>query len=611
MKTFARLSRLFLILSGTVPLASAAPVHVWEKVDIALRAERPFANPYTDARVWVELKGPDFAKRCYGFWDGGDRFRVRVLAIAPGTWSWRSGSEPADPGLSGQSGSFEAIDWTEAEKQANPNRRGMVRATPNGHAFEYADGTPFFLVGDTWWATPTFRFPWRDDDAPREIGPDAGLKDYLRLRRDQEFNCIAMIAALPNWANDGHSHRLNMSDGTVLRSAWGQAGTKSAKDMHNEAGERAFFFPGKAPGFEDVIPDFERLNPAYFQALDKKMDYLNAQGFVPFIEVARRDIGQVWRKLYPWPESYVRYAQYVFDRYQAHIAMFSPIHFDSPAQSIPAADWNEAACQMRLQFGPPPFGTPVGNNANPSSLRNWGHVDEAPWLTFHQIGNSPRTHDSYAYLTEIFRARPPVPGVNGEPYYDGMENAEPGSETAALYCRSAMYGSVLSGGLGGHIYGAGGWKGGLWSGEVEAASEYPIWDVIQWPSADQMRHLKAFVLSEGRRYQELEPADDLLSPHRSGKPKGFTGWAYAARTAARELFLLFFEQDCPLAKLSGAKPNAAYHARWFDPRTGRWLAADPPTARADDQGTLPLPPFPDRRAKSSADWALKLTLEKD
>ncbi len=36
----------------------------------------------------------------------------------------------------------------------------MPRPTPNGHALQYADGTPCFLLGDTWWATPTFRFPW-------------------------------------------------------------------------------------------------------------------------------------------------------------------------------------------------------------------------------------------------------------------------------------------------------------------------------------------------------------------------------------------------------------------------------------------------------------------
>ena len=135
----------------------------------------------------------------------------------------------------------------------------------------------------------------------------------------------------------------------------------------------------------------------------------------------------------------------------------------------------------------------------------------------------------YAYLTEIFQAQPSVPGINGEPYYDGMEDAEPGADKAARYCRSAMYGSVLSGGLGGHIYGAGGWKGGLWSGEVEAASEYPIWEVIRWPSADQMRHLKTFLLSEGRRYQELVPSGERVSPSQSAPPSHST----AGRTAPR------------------------------------------------------------------------------
>lgn len=592
-----------LLLATTTALA--APTHVWEKVEISLQASNRYSNPYTDAQVWVDLKGPGFARRCYGFWDGGDRFRVRVLANAPGRWTWSSGSQPSDAGLAGHRGAFEAMPWTAAEMETNSCRRGNLRATANGHAFEHADGTPCFLVGDTWWATPTFRFPWRDDNTPRPLGPDAGFKDFVRLRRQQEFNCIALIAALPNWANDGHPATLKLADGTVLRSAWREAGTERAKDMTNEFGQRAFFFPGKVPGFESVFPDVDRLNASYFQTLDRKIDYLNAQGFIPFIEVARRDVGQAWKRFYPWPQSYVRFVQYVWSRYQAHIALFSPIHFDTPAQSLPPDDWNLAAKQVLEQFGPPPFGTLVGNNANPSSLRNWGHVDRAPWLGFHQIGNR-RTHDCYAYLTEIFRTNPPLPAINGEPYYDGMEDAEPGTERAALYCRSAMYGSVLSGGLGGHIYGAGGWQGGLWSGEVEAASKYPIWKVVAWPSADQMRHLKRFVLSAGRRYQELEPATDMISPNRSGKPDGLTGWAYAARTPERDLFLLYFEQDCRPATLTGARPNGRYRAQWFDPRAGPWRDAAPDTIQADAAGKLILPPFPGSPGLSDTDWALKL-----
>ena len=581
--------------------------HVWEKVEITLMSQRQYENPYADVEVWVDLKGPNFDKRCYGFWDGGSTFRVRVLATAPGQWTWESGASVEDPGLQGVRGTFTAVAWTEAELEESVCRRGMIRPTSNGHALEHADGTRFFLLGDTWWATPTFRFRWYEDDAPRPLGPDGGFKDYVRYRRNQQYNCIAMIAAFPNWANDGKPAHWNTQDGMVLRSAWPQAGTKSAKEMTDEAGRRAFAFPGVVPGYEEYFPDLTRINPEYFHSLDKKVDYLNSHGMIPFIEVARRDIGQGWKRYYPWPDSYARYIQYVWSRYQANICLFSPIHFDTPAQSIAMEDWNAAANLVIDRYGHPPFGTPAGTNSNPSSLQNWGHTDRARWLDFHQIGNR-RTHDVYEYLTEIFQAKPAVPGINGEPYYDGMEDAEPGSDKAARYCRSAMYGSVLSGGLGGHIYGAGGWKGGLWSGEVEAASEYPIWEVIQWSSADQMRHLKTFVLSEGRQYQDLIPSTQLLSPSRSGEPKSLDGWAYCAATASRDLVLLYFEQDCPQATLSGLPAGRRYQAHWYDPRTGHSLDADPSSKMitAATDGTVRLPEFPGGKAKSDTDWALKL-----
>jgi hypothetical protein len=598
------LSVAMVVLLGTFNTVMAETYHVWEKVEITLQAKKPYENPYKNVQVWVDLVGPGFGKRCYGFWDGDDIFRVRVLATAPGKWRWRSGSNQSAAGLNGITGDFTAIAWSQAEKEDNPCRRGMVKASANGHAFEWADGTPFFLLGDTWWPVPTFRYRWYDDDKQRPIGPKAGLKDCLRFRKKQRFNCIAMIASFGNWANDDKPSRLKMADGTVLRAAWKQAGTQSAKDMHDEDGNRAFLFPGKVPGYEKYFPDVERINPAYFRSMDKKIDYLNSQGFVPFIEVSRRDIGQAWKKYYEWPQSYTRYIQYVWSRYQANICLFSPIHLDTTGATIPPEEWNEAANQVIEKYGHPPFGTLAGTNSNPSTLRNFGHTDKAKWLTFHQIGNR-RTHDLYPYLTEIFNASPPVPGINGEPYYAGMLDADGGTEKSALYCRSAMYGSVLSGGLGGHIYGAGGWNGGLWSGEVEDASTSPIWEVIKWKSADQMGHLRTFVLSEGRKYQQLVPSVDLVQPNRSGKDKSCIGWAYCARTAEKDLFLLYFEKDCPRATLSGARSNARYRASWFDPRTGDWTAAG--VLVADNEGRITLSDFPGGLTKSDTDWALKLT----
>jgi len=588
--------------------------HVWEKVEITLDAQKSYENPYKEVEVWVDLKGPGFEKRCYGFRDGDKVFRVRVLATSPGTWRWQSGSNQSDAGLNGKSGEFSAQGWSEDEKEANPCRRGMIKASDNGHSFEYADGTPYFLLGDTWWSAGTFRYPWYDDDRERPMGRGAGFKDYVRFRRRQGFNCIAMIAAFGNWANDDKPAELETEEGTELRSAWPQAGTDSAKEMTDEHGNRAMLFPGKVPGYENYFPDVERLNPAYFQSLDKKIDYLNAQGFIPFIEVARRDIGPAWHKYYPWPESYTRYIQYIWSRYQAHICLFSPIHFDSRS-SLAAEHWNAAANAVIDKYGHPPFGTLAGCNPAGSSLKYFDHRANAKWITFHQIGNSHQ-HNSFELMTEIFHAASALPGINGEPYYAGMHGAPGGSDESGLNCRSHMYGSVLSGGYGGHIYGAGDRapKGGaMWAGEVEEVDKPHIWDAIKWPSGDQMRHLKTFVLSEGRKYQQLEPQVELVSPNKSEAEghsgwDGCVGWAYCSRTAKKDLFLLYFERYCRRAVLSGAVRGGRYDAQWFDPRGGKWIKADAGTVTADAEGKITLPKFPVERDISDTDWALKVRL---
>ncbi len=584
-------------------------IHTWEKYELRISLTGQYDNPYTDVRVWVELEGPGFARRCYGFWDGGSDFVVRVAATSAGTWHWRAGSDPQDSGVAERSGSFEAIDWSRQEKADNRCRRGFLRATDNGHAFKHADGTPCFLLGDTWWALGTHRFPWAETDTPDTPRTFPG---YVAQRADQGFNCIFIIASLANWVDDGLPATLDADDGTVLRRAWPQTDSRHAKAMHDEHGNEPFHFPGRVPGFEDSVPDLDRINPDYFRGLDRKIDYLNAHGFIPFIEPARRDIGQVWSSYHDWPGSYARFVQYIWSRYQANNCLLSPIHYDLGAFSVPAPQWNEAASAVIDTYGPPPFGTPVGANADGSSLLNFGHTAAAPWLEFHQTGNARRDHYSYTQLTDAFLSNPPVPVLNGEPQYEGMryrdtpgwyygelELAAAPSDDAARYVRSAAYGSVLSGGLAGHIYGAGGWEGGLWRGDVEDASPVHIWDAMQWPGAAQMQHLLRFVQHAGDGYVDLVPSLQLLSPNRQGPVVGFDGWGYCAATLARDLVLVYLEQDTPRARLLQLPPDTTYQARWFDPRSGQWSA--PWQGVADADGMLPLPEKP-----TSSDWALEL-----
>ena len=174
------------VISSAVVLCAAIPawgaVHVWEKQEITLTAARTFANPYTDVTVWVDLTPAPTSRNAST--DSGTATALSVCVwwpLTPEPECQRSGSDPADTGLAGQQGAFSAIVWTEAEKRQNPVRRGFLRSTPNHHALEQADGTPFFILGDTWWATGTNCFRWYDDDRSRPIGPTRRLQGLCPL----------------------------------------------------------------------------------------------------------------------------------------------------------------------------------------------------------------------------------------------------------------------------------------------------------------------------------------------------------------------------------------------------------------------------------------------
>ena len=604
-------------IAGTVPIRGLAPSsephthQVWEKVELSFTVKRKFQNPYTEVTVWVDLDGPGFKKRVFGFWDGGDTFRVRITATSPGTWHWVSGSDPADSGLAHHQGSFVATPWTDEEKQENPLRRGFLRPSSNKHALETADGSPFFVLGDTWWAVGTHCFPWHDDDVERPIGPNAGFKDYVRFRKNQGFNWVNVLAAFPNWENDGLPWRIVMDDAdhTVIRAAWTEFGTGSAKNVENEGG-RPFLFPGKVPGFENVFPDVDRINPEYFKYVDRKIDYLNSHGFVPFIEVARRDVSQAWAKYYKWPDSYSRYIEYVWSRYHANNVVLSPIHFDTPQDSVPPDKFVQAIDLVMRKYGPPPFGTLLSANASPSTLVNWG---EKSWVTLQQCGNK-REHEYYWYMTEIFRAKDVKPGLNGEPYYAGYSDRRGGARLGYKFgavggtpeddqfVRSAMYGNVLSGGLAGHVYGA----EGIWGADIQPGAPVKMWDAFQWNSANQMKYLRSFVFSIGKRYQELEPDAGLVVPSQTHIAKGYEGWAYASRTPDMNIFLIYFEKGCIRSRVRGARQVAVYKAYWFNPQDGTWSPVGDGTLRSDISGEIQLPEFP-----SDMDCGLRLMYQEN
>jgi hypothetical protein len=618
---------LFLACSVQTPARlQSGEVHVWEVQEITLATTRDYANPYVDVECWVQLEGPGFSRRVYGFWDGGRTFKVRVVATRAGEWTWRAGANNGDPGLSG-SGKFRAVSWSNAELSENPNRRGFVRSSENGHALRYADGTGFFLTGDTWLAASTWRLPFRGTRAADNYVPAEGIsfEEAVSWRKRQGFNSISFISAFPNWAADEHGATFANKDGVYLRNAWEKFGswapnakistadgaTTTAKDMHDEHGNRPFEVHADREG----LANFDRINPAYFASLDRKMRHLSDQGFVPFFETIRRDNAPSWKRYFDFNESYARFVQYLIARYGAYNMVFSGIHLDWIPKdfSLTADEFNEALTYHLRKYGPLPFGQPYTTLIDRSTLKAFGTGAQAPWLTMHTVGNNPRNHAIYESIEELFRVTPAMPAANLEPYYTGWNHSinRPGGETAEensardnYFARAMMYGSVLSGALAGHVHGTAAYD--VTSTGEPAGWRPHIWTALRYESGAQMQHLRSFVLSQGDRYQQLQLASTDLEPRSipDAVADGLDGWSFLMRTSDKDFALVYFENKALTARLKGFTAGARYSWTWFDPRTGEWARAL--SLKSDEAGVLVAPPFPAGGKQATRDIAAKI-----
>lgn len=187
-------------------------VKCWDLHEFEWRGAFSGSNPYREVSLVGEFVSPSGKiRKVDGFCDGDSIWRLRFCPDEVGEWHYRVSAEGTQ------------IRETGRLRCTAPRRdqHGFIRVHPsNPHAFAYADGTPFFPMGDTCYGL--------FDDTP--ITPELRTR-YLETRRRQGFNFVRMSV--------GHSAERAAKDPAFW--AWG--GTAAA-------------------------PDLDRLNPVFFRAFD-------------------------------------------------------------------------------------------------------------------------------------------------------------------------------------------------------------------------------------------------------------------------------------------------------------------------------------------------------
>ena len=200
-------------------------------IELSFDSKHVYADAFNEATVCAVFTMPGGAKlTAPAFWAGGSTWKIRYASDQIGAHTYITQSE--DDSLDGIAGE---ISVTKYDGCNALYKHGAISRKDGGLYLAHKDGTPFYWLADTWWMGFTTRLPWAD-----------GFAKLTRDRVEKGFNVVQIIAGL-------------------------------YPDMEpfDERGKNEAGFPWDK--------DFRSINPAYFDAADKKIAYLIENGITPCV----------------------------------------------------------------------------------------------------------------------------------------------------------------------------------------------------------------------------------------------------------------------------------------------------------------------------------------
>lgn len=177
--------------------AANVTVEQWRAVEIVLTSTHAYTDPFQDVDVSATFVGPgNLTITRPAFWDGDLNWKVRFAPPQTGTWTMTTNAtDVANSGLHNQARTIQCNAYT---GYLTVYKHGFLKAKKGVRYLTYADGTPFFYLGDTHWILPHERF-----DISNVPGVASQFKYTVDKRVAQGFT---VIQSEPIWKPHGGTH---------------------------------------------------------------------------------------------------------------------------------------------------------------------------------------------------------------------------------------------------------------------------------------------------------------------------------------------------------------------------------------------------------------------
>lgn len=126
----------------------------WVASEIYLTANKEYDDPVCGVTLDAIFTSRESGKtiKMPGFWNGERNWVIRIALDEPGVWDFYTVcSNDGDNGLNGAHGTVSVKEYT---GELDIYKHGFIKTEPGKRYFMYADGTPFFYIGDTHWTMP-------------------------------------------------------------------------------------------------------------------------------------------------------------------------------------------------------------------------------------------------------------------------------------------------------------------------------------------------------------------------------------------------------------------------------------------------------------------------